>query len=121
MGGGLRQPQWAARLALGRALPTGDRWRLPHSPLNTDDQEALFHATRPVILNGIEDAATKPDLLDRAIIVKLPRIEPYRPEAELLSEFESTRPRILGALLDAIVAALHNLATTRIEPAPRMA
>ena len=32
MGGGLRQPQWAARLALGRALPTGDRWRLPHSP-----------------------------------------------------------------------------------------
>ena len=74
-----------------------------------------------MILNGIEDAATKPDLLDRAIIVKLPRIEAYRPEAELLSEFESARPRVLGALLDAIVAALHNLATTQIDPLPRMA
>ena len=74
-----------------------------------------------MILNGIEDVATKPDLLDRAIIVKLPRIEACRPEAELLSEFESARPRVLGALLDAIVAALRNLATTRIEPVPRMA
>ena len=53
--------------------------------------------------------------------MKLPRIEARRPEAELLSEFESARPRVLGALLDAIVAALVNLPTTRIEPLPRMA
>ena len=110
-------PAWLSdglcRLATGGGLRTRQ--------LYTDDQEALFAATRPVILNGIEDTATKPDLLDRAIVVKLPRIETYRGEKDLLAEFESARPRILGALLDAIVAALRNLATTRIDPLPRMA
>ncbi len=37
--------------------------------LYENDEETLFDATRPVILNGITDVATRADLLDRAIIL----------------------------------------------------
>ena len=49
---------------------------------------------KPVILNGITDVATRPDLLDRALVVSLPPIpdEERRPEAELWSEFEQAAP-----------------------------
>src|SRR5215212_3526332 len=53
--------------------------------LFADDEETLFDATRPIILNGITDVATRADLLDRAIVLTLPTIpeEERRPEAEL--------------------------------------
>jgi hypothetical protein len=35
--------------------------------------EALFDAARPVILNGIEDIVTRPDLADRAVFMMLGR------------------------------------------------
>ena len=35
--------------------------------LYTDQDEVLFDAARPVILNGIEDIVTRPDLADRAV------------------------------------------------------
>ena len=34
--------------------------------LYTDEDEVLFEAARPIILNGIEDVVTRPDLADRA-------------------------------------------------------
>jgi hypothetical protein len=40
--------------------------------LYENDEETLFDAMRPIILNGITDIATRPDLLDRAIILTLP-------------------------------------------------
>ena len=33
--------------------------------LRSDDEEAIFDASRPVVLTGIETAATRGDLLDR--------------------------------------------------------
>jgi len=39
--------------------------------LYTDDDEKLFTATRPVILNGIEDIVSRPDLADRALFLHL--------------------------------------------------
>ncbi len=39
--------------------------------LYTDQDEVLFDAARPVILNGIEDIVTRPDLADRAIFLTL--------------------------------------------------
>src|SRR5262249_53408637 len=39
--------------------------------LFTDQDEILFTAARPVILNGIEDVITCPDLADRAILLML--------------------------------------------------
>ena len=91
--------------------------------LYTDQDEVLFDATRPVILNGIEDIVTRPDLADRAIFLTLEPIpeERRRTEAELWAAFEAERPRILGALLDAVVQGLNMLPQTTLEKLPRMA
>ena len=91
--------------------------------LYTDQDEMLFDAVRPVILNGIEDIVTRPDLADRAVFLTLEPIpeERRRPEAELLAAFEAERPRILGVLLDAVVQGLKRLPETRLEKLPRMA
>jgi hypothetical protein len=91
--------------------------------LYTDQDEVLFDATRPVILNGIEDIVTRPDLADRAVFLTLEPIpeERRRPEQELWTAFEAERPRILGALLDAVVEGLRRLTETRLEKLPRMA
>jgi hypothetical protein len=50
--------------------------------LYTDQDEVLFDATRPVILNGIEEIVTRPDLADRAVFLTLQPIqeEHCRPE-----------------------------------------
>jgi hypothetical protein len=91
--------------------------------LFTDEDEILFHATRPVILNGIEDVVCRADLADRAIFLTLGPIadDRRRSERELWREFESERPRILGALLDGAVRGLQKLPQIRLEKPPRMA
>jgi hypothetical protein len=91
--------------------------------LYTDQDEVLFDAARPVILNGIEDIVTRPDLADRAVFLTLEPIpeERRRPEAELWAAFEAERPRILGVLLDAVVEGLKRLPETHLPKMPRMA
>jgi hypothetical protein len=91
--------------------------------LYTDDEEALFYDKRPIVMNGIEELATRGDLLDRAIVVRLPVIEPSdrRPEADLDREFAAAHPAVLGALFDAGSAALRNLPRTQIANPSRMA
>ena len=91
--------------------------------LYTDQDEVLFDAARPVILNGIEDIVERPDLADRAVFLTLEPIPENRrrPEAELWATFETDRPHILGALLDAVVEGLKRLLETRLPGLPRMA
>jgi hypothetical protein len=91
--------------------------------LYTDQDEVLFDAARPVVLNGIEDIVTRPDLADRAVFLTLEPIpeERRRPEAELWAAFEAERPRILGVLLDAVVEGLKRLHGTHLPKLPRMA
>ena len=84
-------------------------------------EETIFDAQRPVVLNGIEEIATRADLLDRALILYLPTIKRRRSEKHLWAEFERARPRILGALLDAASTAMREITTTRLETPPRMA
>src|SRR5581483_9581737 len=112
-------PGWLSdalcRLSTGRGFATRE--------LYSDDDEKIFSALRPVILNGIEEIATRSDLLDRCILLELPTIskEKRRVEADFWREFEEARPRILGALLSGVAAGLKNLAMTRLESCPRMA
>src|SRR5438876_7436749 len=76
--------------------------------LYTDDEEVLFQAARPLLVNGIEDVISRADLADRGIFLTLAPIgeRQRRSEAELWREFEIARPRILGVLLDAAVRGL---------------
>ncbi len=91
--------------------------------LYSDQDEVLFDAARPVILNGIEDIVTRPDLADRALFLTLEPIpeERRRPEQELWAAFEAECPRILGSLLDAAAKGLAMLPHTRLDKLPRMA
>jgi hypothetical protein len=91
--------------------------------LYTDSDEVLLDAMRPIVLTGIEDVVTRGDLADRSIPVRLDPIpeERRRSEREIWAQFEAARPRILGALLDAMAHGLRHLATTRLDRLPRMA
>jgi len=91
--------------------------------LYTDDEEVLFKAARPTLLNGIEDVIGRSDLADRAIFLNLGPIaeERRRSEAELWREFELARPAILGALLDAAAHGLRAVAPVHLSRLPRMA
>lgn len=102
-------------LATGSALGTRE--------LFTNDEEKLFSASRPILLNGINSPVTKSDLLDRAVTLTLPPIseDQRKEEATLRPAFEAARPGILGGLLDAVSAALRNVATVTLDRKPRMA
>jgi hypothetical protein len=91
--------------------------------LFTDQDEILFTAARPIILNGIEDIVTRPDLADRAIVLMLAPIaeRQRRPEHALWQEFELARPYLLGALVDAAARGLQMLPRVRLQRLPRMA
>jgi hypothetical protein len=102
-------------------LATGGSFALRR--LYTDDDEMLFNAARPIILNGIEDVVTRQDLADRAIFLTMGslRDEQRRPEAKLWHQFELARPRILGALLDAVAHGLRLQERVQLVCLPRMA
>ena len=76
--------------------------------LFTNTDEVLFNASRPIILNGIGDIITRPDLAARALFIGLEPISDAarKAENELFAELDLKRPSILGALFDAISIGL---------------
>jgi hypothetical protein len=104
-------------------LPAGERRGFAVRQLYTDRDEMLFDTARPVILNGIEEVITRPDLADRSIFLTLPPVADARrqSERELWRQFELARPRILGALLDLVVHGLRTLPGIGLDRLPRMA
>jgi hypothetical protein len=91
--------------------------------LYTDEDEIIFEAQRPLILTGIEDLATRGDLIDRSLLILQPQIDKAKrlPEAEFWKRFEVARPRLLGSLLDLLSAVLRELPHVRLPQLPRMA
>src|SRR5262249_58768264 len=112
-------PDWLSdafcRLATGGGFSTRQ--------LYTDDDEVLFGSKRPILLNGIDDVATRPDLADRSIVQNPAAISDERrhPQTDLWKEFEQRRPRVLGALLTAISNGLRFLQGGRLDTKPRRA
>jgi hypothetical protein len=91
--------------------------------LYTDQDEVLFDSCRPIILNGIEDFITRTDLADRTIFEALQAIPEKARKAsqQLMADFERERPKILGALLDAVACGLKRLPEVKLERLPRNA
>lgn len=91
--------------------------------LYTDMEESLINVTRPIILNGIDDIASRPDLAERSIILNLPQVpESKRQDIKsLFNELQKLKSGIFGAVLDAISTALCNLPYTKLPHKPRMA
>ncbi|MBF6571640.1 MAG: hypothetical protein IVW54_22565 [Candidatus Binataceae bacterium] len=90
--------------------------------LYTDDEEAIFEAGRPQLFNAIPDlGGSRPDFLDRAIVLELREPWLRRSESELLREFERARSHIFAGLLDAMVTGLCRNDSVRLSRLPRMA
>ena len=89
----------------------------------TNDDRSFIYAQRPVLLSGIGDFVRWADLKDRCVFLRLPPIPRTRcrGEDEFWRAFHADRPRILGAVLDAIVGGLRELPSVHLAELPRMA
>jgi Bifunctional DNA primase/polymerase, N-terminal len=76
--------------------------------LFTDDDDIIRSFKRCIGINGINLAATKADLLDRSILIKLEEIEDSkrRTPEEIWKEFEELRAQLLGYIFDILVKVL---------------
>lgn len=101
------------RLATGGAL-AGRK-------LYTDSDEVLIELQRPVILNGIDDIATRPDLAERCLHVSLPPIRERTTEADLRQAFREDAGAIFAALLDGLAMAQERMTLMTLGRLPRMA
>jgi hypothetical protein len=114
-----RIPDWLSdalcRIATGGGFAT--------RALHTNDDEMLFNAVRPIMLTSVGEVVSRADLADRAIVIDLPAIPATKrlPERQFNAQLEASRPRILGALLDAMVIGIRNLDTVRLDSLPRLA
>jgi hypothetical protein len=91
--------------------------------LYTNAEESTIRAKRPVILNGIGSAATRPDLIDRTVHFDLAEISDRcrKTEVEMEADWEESYPRALGALLTLFAGALRLLPQVILPDKPRMA
>lgn len=76
----------------------------------THHEEAVFAGARPLVLNGIPDFVTRPDLAARSIVIDLPPIprERRQTEREIERTFRDAAPALFGALLDGVASALRH-------------
>ena len=91
--------------------------------LYTDTDESLFDGIRPIVLNGIEALVTRPDLLERSIILNLQPISETKRITEqewedLLTESESN---IFTSLLEALAQGLRRRSNVRSLSLSRLA
>ncbi|MDQ3713825.1 MAG: DUF3854 domain-containing protein [Acidobacteriota bacterium] len=91
--------------------------------LYENEEETIFAAKRPILINGIGDLANRSDLLDRALLVHLETIpeDKRKTESQFWSEFEREKANIFSGLLSAVSSALQNVENVKLERLPRMA
>jgi len=91
--------------------------------LYTDLEQVLVELQRPVICNGIDDIATRPDLAQRSLVINLKEISDHEriSETEFWDLFGIDRPIIFAALLDGLVTALQRRQVVQMKRLPRMA
>lgn len=90
--------------------------------LHTNNEDVIYKFMVCLSINGINNVASRPDLLDRSILVELERIaEGDRKDlAEVWANFDADRPAILGGILDTLSTAIAIHPTVKLESRPRM-
>ena len=91
--------------------------------LFTDADDYIFTFQKCLALNGINNVANRSDLLDRAILLELCRIDESnrREMSELMANYEKDLPYILGGVFDLLSKAKHIYPTVKLDKLPRMA
>ncbi len=76
--------------------------------LYTNGEDYICRVQANIAINGINIMAIKPDLLERSVLMELERMNPTdrKQTKELWAGFIAARPKILGAVLDAVSQAL---------------
>jgi hypothetical protein len=112
-------PVWFSNVLCDLATGGGYRTRTLYS---NRDQE-IFDDTRPIIVSGIGNVASRPDFLDRALMITLPRIggKQRKKESVVKRQLRAAQPEILSALLDATAQGLATVDSVVLESLPRMA
>jgi energy-coupling factor transporter ATP-binding protein EcfA2 len=91
--------------------------------LFTDTDQVVLNIARPIMINGIPDLLSRPDLADRAIKISSKRIaaDERRSSSKLEQEFKQAEPSIFTGLLKAVSAALKHLNDVHLEELLRLA
>jgi hypothetical protein len=112
-------PQWISDLLCRAVTGSGFSKR----KLYTDDDDLIHSFKRCVGFNGINIAATKPDILERALILHLKRIpgDKRRKLAQLWKQYRIIKPQLLGLIFDILVRVLNRLKEVHLIELPRMA
>lgn len=74
--------------------------------LFTDSEQVLFNYRRSVIINSLAPPSTRPDFLDRCLLLHCERLAHFQPLKQLDAAFEKERSAILGGLLDLLAKTL---------------
>jgi hypothetical protein len=91
--------------------------------LYSDDEDTILQFKRCILLNGINVAAQRADLLDRSTLIGLTAMAPEkrRTEEELIGAFENDLPKILAGFLNVLSKALRLYPTVKLEGYQRLA
>jgi hypothetical protein len=111
--------EWLSNL-LSRAV-TGEGFSKRR--LYTDNDDVIYAFRRAMILTGINLVVTKPDLLDRSLIISTERVvdRQRREDRVLVERFMAAKPKLFGALLDLMVKAMAAYSRVTVQKPPRMA
>lgn len=110
-------PNWLSDLIATTSTGGG----MAKRKLYADDDETLLNGMNPQIITSINEALTQTDALSRSILVHPTPIARRKKESTLYAEFDAKRPRILGALLDAVSEALSSYQQLELDDLSRMA
>lgn len=104
-----------ARLSTGSGFAT--------RALHTDKDENIFEGARPMLINGIPHLSERADLAERTIMIRLQTISENKRKSveEIEKEWAEAYPKILGALCDALCAALDCFDRVKLDSSSRMA
>ena len=129
-----RLSQWWAPVFDNLAAPLPDRMQdaLAAACTGDGDVRRTLYTTadstviafrRVIILTGIAVPLTRPDALDRALLLGSERVpeKDRRDEESLTAEIEAAIPSILGGAFDILARAMEILPRVRLATMPRMA
>lgn len=91
--------------------------------LFSDEDDVIFSIKRPIAINGINMIFTRPDLLERSLLVELEPISPSsrRTEKVILEQFEREKAGFLGAIFDVLSRAIKIKKSIDLSSKARMA
>jgi len=90
--------------------------------LYTTTEETSIPLARPVILNGIDDLASRPDLADRSFALNLQPINPkdFKTSDDLWAQYDEIKGGVFASLLSGISSALKTINGTDVAYKSRM-